>query len=190
MSETIVEEWRDIPNHFGCQVSSFGNVRSFWHRIGVLGGGKNRWVIDKSKPPRVLRPDIHKGGYPWCSIRASRGSCSRRSIHSLVLEVFTGPRPVGFQACHIDGDSGNSSLCNLKWDTASANAQERSVHGTQAKQRLTVNDVIEIKRLKAIGLSHNQVAIRYGLRKSYVALIHTGRKWGWVLPGYAKNVNA
>ena len=51
-----------------------------------------------------------------------------RRVHCLVLEAFVGPRPSGMQACHApDDDPTNNHLDNLRWDTASGNAQDRKL---------------------------------------------------------------
>ncbi len=75
----------------------------------------------------VLKPVMIRG-YLAVSI-----SGKIRKIHRLVLETFVGPCPVGFQACHNDGDYSNNSLSNLRWDTAKSNAGDRIRHCTQVR---------------------------------------------------------
>jgi len=43
-----------------------------------------------------------------------------RSVHSLVLEAFVGPRPEGMDGCHENDVPWDNRLSNLKWDTHSA----------------------------------------------------------------------
>ena len=44
-----------------------------------------------------------------------------RSVHSLVLETFCGPRPKGMVGMHLNGDPGDNRLSNLAWGTQQKN---------------------------------------------------------------------
>ena len=94
------EEWWGEHPEMPIQVSNLGRVR------GVRGF--------------VLKPYLHKG-YPAVDV------CGRRHvrIHTLVLEVFVGPRPDDMEACHYDNDKTNCRLMNLRWDCRSGNWDDR-----------------------------------------------------------------
>lgn len=47
-----------------------------------------------------------------------------RTVHSLVLEAFTGPCPEGMEARHLDDNPTNNRLENLVWGTRSENSQD------------------------------------------------------------------
>ena len=50
----------------------------------------------------------------------------------LMLECFVGPAPSKqHQCCHIDGDSLNCELSNLRWDLPQGNSDDKYAHGTQ-----------------------------------------------------------
>ena len=45
---------------------------------------------------------------------------------------------------------------------------------------LSINDVLEIKAMLRRGDSHTTVATAYGVGKSTIGDIRTGRVWGWL----------
>lgn len=102
----MTEEWSPIPAFDGYEVSSGGRVRSV---RGELAG----WV---SK------------GYRMVALRRENRTFTR-SVHTLVLLAFVGPRPDGMEACHGDGDPLNNELSNLRWDSSSANKRDIVRHG-------------------------------------------------------------
>lgn len=59
------------------------------------------------------------------------------NVHTLVAEAFIGPRPADQQVRHLDGDTANNTLANLKYGDASDNALDRVKHGTDAHAKLT-----------------------------------------------------
>lgn len=101
------EEWRSVLGWEGAyQVSSFGRVKG---ANGLLKNGK---------------PDSK--GYIWHALR-NGNKYQYRSVHSLVLEAFIGPRPKGMIARHLDGTRRNH-LDNLAWGTHSENARDFLEH--------------------------------------------------------------
>ena len=44
-----------------------------------------------------------------------------KSVHHLVLEAFTGPRPVGAVCCHLNDEGDDNRIENLRWDTQRSN---------------------------------------------------------------------
>lgn len=129
MNATPNEEWRPIPGTDGIyEVSNLGRVRSLDRVITEKTG------MCRRKSGRVLKP--FKGDrYDHQAV--SIGAHDRRYVHVLVLEVFVGPRPTGYEACHNDGDVHNNAVKNLRWDTPSANQQDRIDHGTHHWARRT-----------------------------------------------------
>lgn len=52
-----------------------------------------------------------------------------RGVHVLVADAWIGPRPLGMQVCHIDGDKTNNRPENLRYGTGKDNAADRDRHG-------------------------------------------------------------
>lgn len=111
VEEVADEEWRLVPGHPHQQVSNLGR-----HRITALASGR---------PGRPLVGVRRANGYLQVWLRGVH-----RTMHSLVMEAFVGPRPEGMQVCHNDGNRENNRLSNLRYDTPSANAADRYLHGT------------------------------------------------------------
>ena len=106
------EEWLQIMEHPGYEVSNLGRVRSY-RQLNNDGG------------PRVLRPGASKKGHQSVSLRGKM-----RLVHQLVLEAFVSARPPGLLALHRDGDPANNCIENLYWGTYSDNLNDSVRHGT------------------------------------------------------------
>lgn len=104
------------------EVSSDGKVASL--RKSTL---TTRWI---------MRLSVGTGGYLHLNLHAG-GRPFHRKVHILVAEAFHGPRPVGMQARHQDGNQTNNRARNLKWGTASQNNYDRVRHGTHPGARKT-----------------------------------------------------
>ena len=105
----------------------------------------DKWI---SKDGVVLREDKKTGYLTPCCITVGcirvkyqylkyghRGSCS---VHRAVWETFNGPIPKGMEIDHIDGDSFNNKLSNLKLVTHAENTRNPiSVRRTSAAMQKT-----------------------------------------------------
>jgi len=118
------ETWKPIPGFEGkYEVSDLGRVKSLPRTI--QRGGHNyriRGQILKQTPDKAGR--LLVGLYPG-SVR--RGKL--HFVHRLVLEAFVGPRPEGMVCCHHNDVSTDNRLCNLRWDTMSANNYDKVRNG-------------------------------------------------------------
>lgn len=109
-----MEEWRDIENHPGYQVSDTGKVRSFINnRHGV---GKNS---------HELKPVYNKHGYP--TVVLGRGN--RYLISRLVATAHI-PNPNNLPIVrHLDDNPKNNNVDNLAWGTQTDNMRDCVKHG-------------------------------------------------------------
>lgn len=110
------ERWLPVPSYEGCyEVSDHGRVRSL-RRTVPAKNGKTQVV-----PGGVLKQS-KLGNTPYMKVALGKGRQQvTRSVHSLVLEAFVGPRPDGMEACHGFGGPQDNRLTNLRWDTLSEN---------------------------------------------------------------------
>jgi len=105
------------------------------------------------------------------------------NVHSLVLLTFTGPRPDGMEARHLNGDPYDNRLSNLVWGTGVENCRDTALHGRgpigarNPMAKLTEADVLEIRRLKATGLSYGKIAKMFGVACSTANEAGRGTKW-------------
>lgn len=124
--------WKPIPEWEGAyEVSDGGEVRSV-DRIVVA----RHPALDRPHPRRfrgrVLRPGILQSGYKMVNLTGPGRKREYRYVHDLVLLAFVGPKPAGLEVCHGDGTRINNHLANLRYDTRSANQQDRWRHAKSA----------------------------------------------------------
>lgn len=149
-------EWRSVGLNYA--VSNFGRVRR-------LGG-------------KFLRP-VQRGRY----LSVNLGANKQTYIHHLVAAAFIGPRPVGWQINHIDGDRWNNMWTNLEYVTPKGNQQHASRLGLLAfgerngMAKLTTADVEEIRRLLVAGLSSGQVAAKFNVGARHIRKIKSAESW-------------
>ena len=122
----IDEIWLHIPGYDGYyEVSNLGRVRSV-DRLIANSLGRTRWY-----PGRILK-EFHPR-QPWSYpmvIVGRRPHQKVMKVHSLVLAAFVGPRPEGMVTRHLNGDSTDNRLENLRYGTPSENMLDRNTHGT------------------------------------------------------------
>ena len=102
-------EWRGIVGNDKYKVSDDGQV------MGPHG--------------HILSPKVDKYGYEQVVVFLDGGR-KMRTVHSLMMESFVGPRPDGYDICHNDGNSRNNTLSNLRYDTHANNISDMKIHGT------------------------------------------------------------
>ena len=112
LAQDAQEHWVSIPGAEGYEVSSLGFVREVGSEISPIS--------------------IDSDGYLRVSINKQN-----RYVHRLVMEGFVGPKPEGLQTRHLDGDSTNNKITNLKYGTRSENMQDRIRHGTNPNSKKT-----------------------------------------------------
>ena len=104
------EEWKDIPEYEGYQVSNFGRIKSL-ERIDALG---------RRVKERILKPQITCDGYYLIGLY--KNSIQKfYYIHRLVWEAFNGTIPENMQVNHINEIKTDNSLENLNLMTCKEN---------------------------------------------------------------------
>lgn len=85
------------------------------------------------------------------------------TVHSLVLEAFSGPRPEGQVARHLNGKITDNRSINLQWGTVAQNVNDARRHGT-CVYKLDRFKVAEIRQKYAEGgRSYRSLAREYGV---------------------------
>jgi len=172
-------EWRDIAGWPGYRVSNTGRVQSC--RTSVANGFSDVW--------RDMSPGVGRRGHLRVGL-CCNGKLRQAFVHTLVLEAFVGPRPVGTEACHDpDPDPRNNNVDNLRWDTRKANHHDsirhgRHSHGEQHGQsRLSEIDVRRIRRLYKSGVSQPVLGRVFGVSQVMVSRIVLRKAWVHVVEG-------
>lgn len=107
------EEWRTVVIAPDYEVSNLGRVRSY-----------------KGRNPRILRPGVNSAGAGYHTHTLfEAGRPIFTYAHTLVAAAFMGPRPVGMDIRHLDGDSRNNRADNLSYGTRAENMQDKRRHG-------------------------------------------------------------
>jgi len=115
-----------------------------------------------------------------------------RYVHRLILETFVGPCPPGMLACHGDGDTSNNRLDNLRWDTHSGNAADKTRHGTALagsknhRARRGEMDVLAAFLLRRLSFSQAAIGLLLDMTQSEVGDILAGARWPHVKAAYAE----
>lgn len=117
-----IEQWRPVVGWEGLyEVSDHGRVRSL-ERVVQFG------CQQRTAPSRILKPGQNVHGVPFVNLSGG-GKRHIRSVHTLVLEAFVGPRTPGYHGCHWNDVKTDNRVENLRWDTASANARDKIRNG-------------------------------------------------------------
>lgn len=162
------EVWKTVAYDDGYQVSSFGNVRSFYRP------GHSRH-FDTSRPVRQV---IGSHGYPVVNLRG-KVFC----VHVLVCEAFHGARPEKHDVAHADGTRTNNHKDNLRWATRLENIQDAQAHGTMGRgdlakhSKMSIDEVRNIRALRNAGIGVTAVSRIVGHPKTRVANVYYNSAW-------------
>jgi len=144
---------------------------------------------------REIKGTVTRDGYRRMTFSAGK---KRLGIfaHRIVALVFIGPDK-GLQINHIDGDKLNNRVENLEYVTCRENIQHSVRLGLAARgermgpAKLTERDVLEIRRLYAIGggkwqrptkakFSTRALAKMFGVTSSAISEVVRGGTWSHV----------
>ncbi len=123
--------------------------------------------------------------YYGTHLRRKDGKHMTVFVHRLIAEAFLGPSPFdGAQVRHLDGNGLNNHYTNLAWGSAKENFDDskrlgRVAEGTKhGHAKLTLEQVKEIKcRVGLIRGQDKHIAEEFGVSRSLVSLIKTGKVW-------------
>lgn len=150
-TEGELRTWREVEGWPGYEISDRGELRS-WR---TKKGGRSRRA-----EPLYMRVYNHRKGKEIVALNLN-GVKQGVYIHRLVALAFI-PNPEGLdEVIHIDGDTLNNQVANLKWVT---------------RQRLTDEDVAKIREASSNGEKSQALAARYGVTVSLISRIIAGTR--------------
>lgn len=157
-------------------MSDLGRIRSVERTVRRPRNGTR--II----PTRILKPQNAVNGRPvvYLSINGLQKSVP---IHRIVATAFLGPRPVGMECCHGDGNKANNALNNLRYDTHASNEADKLAHGTHHRgERHWMSKLTEGQVIAIMGdMRPNRiVASGYGVTEHTIKKIRCGGSWGWL----------
>lgn len=150
------EEWRAIPGYEGIyEASSHGRVRNRHHK--TLSGRITEWGY--------FAVQLYKAG------EGSKQMMVHRAVALAFIPTVEGKTYVN----HIDGDKQNNTPENLEW----VNRHDNMEHATKAGRnhaatnpnrgwKLTVEDVVNIRRRHAEGETVRVLSEEYGVNYTYL----------------------
>lgn len=179
-----MEDWRDVPGFEGCyQVSDEGRVRSL-DRIVYSDRGKGPvpWRI-KGKVLAPGKIGSVRNSKRYLAVHLSLdGAIFPRTLHSLVMEAFVGPRPDGQEIRHLDGDPENFRLSNLAYGTKEENDADKRRHGNvltggrHPMAKLSESDIPHIREMHGKA-SSEVVAKQFGVSSGTILMIWKRSIW-------------
>ena len=172
----ICEEWRDIPNFEGYQVSSLGKVKG----IDRLKKGRNTLRLIRGQE---LKQSPNKKGY--LETRLRKNGTHTRLIHKLVSSAFLTKPEHCTQINHINGIKTDNRIENLEWVTQSENQLHAYKLGLQPSRagennsntKITDKNVTLLKQLYNSGMSIVEVSNSININVSIIRQIIYGKTW-------------
>lgn len=170
------EEWLEIKDWKGYQVSNFGQVRSY-KKTGISN--------DLYIKPKILKLYISIWGYP--EVRLSNIKKTKKfRVHRIVAENFILNNSLKKEVNHKDGNKLNNHFSNLEWVSRSENmvhlfrvSKSPTMWGEKnGHSKLTEIEVIDIKKLwKTGGYLQKELAEIYGVNRTTISAIVNNYNW-------------
>lgn len=148
--------------------------------INIYGDVYSAYVRGQSNPRKKLFKKaitINKYGYKYVTLSKEK-ILYKKLIHSLLLEVFIGPRPNGLVCRHLDANKTNNDLSNICYGTYSQNQMDRVVagnsnRGEQHGMHKYNSEFVLVVRELAKHMFQREVAVFLGIPKSTVSHLVT-----------------
>jgi hypothetical protein len=114
------------------------------------------------------------------------GVATSISVHKIVAEAFLGPRPLGHEINHKDGNTCNNHWKNLAYVSPEDNMAHATSMGlilrgeNHPHARLREIDVWAMRTLRACGWSHAKISKEFGIAENYAMQITSRKAWAHV----------
>lgn len=161
--KSMVETWRTVPEWPQYEVSDLGNVR------------RGSRTLKGSTCPKGYRSIVV---YPGARGPSGKLLPHRWSVHRAVCRAFNGERDElkgkMLEVAHLNGNPSDNRAANLTWATHLENMSHRVAHGTQKfgddhhLSKISGEQVLEIRRQSATGLSQRAIAAAFGISREHV----------------------
>ena len=157
---------------------------SKWRKYGDPEGGQPResdvrfWrLVDKRGPKQCWewQGGTTPLGYGVITVHYKKWIASRYSWF-----LANGPIPEGAFICHHCDNPPCVNPAHLYVGDAKTNGQDASERGRirTGMERLTIEQVREIRRLNSEGVNYSELGRRYGIHHTHARDICVGKRWG------------
>lgn len=132
---------------------------------------------------RILSPGIDKTFRQHVTLKINGKQTSIR-VHTLVITAFIGPKPLGKECAHGNGNPSDNRLANLQWKTPIENNADKIRHGTQwhgetaPGSKLIAEDIPRIFDLRTAKVPYRKIGFYFGIAESTIRGIFNGKRWG------------
>lgn len=175
------EKWKSVSGYEGYyEVSNLGRLQSL-DRMIVDKVGRKRSIGGK-----MLKLCLNSNDHYHATLSKGNRRVSKK-IHQLVAEAFIGPRPIGCEVCHNNGQPLDNEVGNLRYDTSAGNQADRLKHGTSnrgeknGRAKLNEGDVREIRLALCGGKTRALIAKKFGVSEVQISKINGGKCWSHIL---------
>jgi hypothetical protein len=166
------EEWKFIPGWESFyEVSNLGAIRSVDRIVYKNNGTKANY---KGK---VRSATNDQDGYLGVLLSAPGRKKVFMKVHHAVLLAFCGARPDGCECRHLDGNSKNNYLENLRWGTPGENNADRIWQATVAYGEKHGNCKLldrDVEFIVSSDIKTKELACKYGVAKTTISRIRNG----------------
>lgn len=162
-----MEEWRRIPEFPEYEISNYGQIR----RIGKT---------------KILKTFKDKRGYLRISLRVG-GIKYHRYIHSIVMEAYEGPQPLGYDVHHKDENKTNNYRGNLQYLISCKHREPTLIKNQKGEDNnnaiLTTELILKIRseyKYNTRGYGCTSLSKKYNLTEKHIFDIIKRRIWNHV----------
>lgn len=161
------EEWRWVPDYEGLyQVSSFGRVKSF---NGLYCNEK------------ILKPVLHGNGRLIVCL-CKRAVRKHFFVHTLVASAFISNPNNKLEIDHIDANSFNNHVSNLRWATSSENTRfafDLGIlkEGAECSWAKLTNEQVCFIRANSGKMTRQKLAEVFGVAPAVISNVQMGKSY-------------
>jgi hypothetical protein len=161
---TGLEQWRSVVGYEGLySVSTLGRLRSDRPKEG------GRLLS------QIPRDDMRLG------VRLVKDKIAKDfRVARLVADAFLGPKPVGQEINHIDGDHSNNAVANLEYVTKEANeahAKENALHAWGDRHGMAKLTRENVRYIRSSSETAVALAARFGVGDAAIQEARLGKTW-------------
>lgn len=124
---TPIKGWENLY-----AISKTGKVKSLGREVVYYRPDLKVWHT-RYIPGRVLKYGVSRKGYQVYVFADGERLCTVYA-HRLMMDTFVGPKPNGLETRHLNGNSQDNRIKNLRYGTTKENGADRARHNKRRKE--------------------------------------------------------